>query len=121
MTGKDWNALLKTFMDRADKVGVTGRRFVLCILAIIAALLMAHGVAPGWCIAFVVIIYALEPAAEIVWMLISHRTSGQKLASDRTEFRHFVNRRRRRLRGSEPELPLQLPNERPSNDQDEGQ
>lgn len=108
MTAKDWNALLKTFMDRAGKVGVTGRRFVLCFLAVIAALLMAHGIAPAWCIAFVVIIYILEPAAEIIRTLIFHRAAGQGLAADRDDFRDFVSRRRGRLR-VEPELPLPSP------------
>jgi hypothetical protein len=117
----NWTALLRTFMDRADKVGVTGRRFVLCFLAVIAAIMMIWGVSPVWGIAFVVIIYILEPVVEIARMLVFQRRADTDLENSRTEFRQFMGRKRHRLKGSEPELPLLAPKQRRTDKPGEGQ
>jgi hypothetical protein len=116
-----WPEIITAFMDRAKSVGVTGRRFVLCLLAFLAMLLMMRGISPPWCIAFVVILYILEPVVEIGRTIYFQRGSGVRLAAERTQFRRFVTRRERQLRGSEPELPLSLPEQRQPEETGEGQ
>ena len=107
-----WAARIAAFMDRAASVGVTGRRFVLCLLAVIAMVLMLRGISPLWAIAFVVILYILEPLVEIGRTLLIQRSSGAHLTQERTQFRQFVTRRERELKRSEPELPLPIPEQR---------
>ena len=111
-----WAKLLATFMDRADSVGVTGRRFVLCFLAVLAGLLMIWGIKPLWAIVFVVVLYILEPAVEIGRTLLYQRRASGDLTDQRSEFRRFVARRRHQSQRSEPELPLSLPRRRQNED-----
>jgi hypothetical protein len=104
-----WVKLLAAFMDRSASVGVTGRRFVLCFLAILAAILMVLRISPIWAIAFVVVLYCLEPMVQIARTLADKRRANADLTTRRTNFRRFVTRRRKRIHTSEPELPLPLP------------
>lgn len=109
MNPEAWLALARAFLDRADTLGVSGRRLILAFLAGLAAYMMVHGVSPLWCIVFVAIIYTLEPIVEIAVMLIHQRNKNSHLAIERNAFRQYVGRRRRRFTNAEPELPLPAP------------
>jgi hypothetical protein len=116
MNPERWHALVAAFMDRAVSVGVTGRRFVLCLLALFAFLMAIRGISPFWCIAFVVVIYILEPIVDIVRTLFFQRSAAEQLEAARRDFRRHITRREHQLRRSEPELPLPPPKPQPDAD-----
>jgi hypothetical protein len=117
MNPEQWRALVLGFMDRATSVGVTGRRFVLCLLALFAFLMAMRGIPTIWCIAFVVVIYTLEPVVDIMRTLFFQRSTAARLENERRAFRRYITRREHQLRHSEPELPLPAP-ESPNTDKE---
>jgi hypothetical protein len=101
-TGDFW----KHLFEQAPKIGVTGRRVLLIVLAALGAGMLIAEVNLWEVLALISVVYNLEPVRDCFKYHLDRTKSVDDLSASRARLGNETRAHRRRLRLDEPELPL---------------
>ncbi|WEK50291.1 MAG: hypothetical protein P0Y66_22050 [Candidatus Kaistia colombiensis] len=108
MANPDWSEISRHFFEHARRLGMTGSRLLLLLLAFVAMGGMVLGVDPIAAMALLIVAYILEPIQSCLKHHLDRTKSVKDLTASRDRLRTETRAIRHRQRLDEPELPLSV-------------